>query len=646
MATYNRYPAIDENNNFPPAVRQAILESSEFRNEFLKSSVTKVNPFKRKIQEWRGNSWADKARTNFTAGESIGELVADIYGGVFQARAVSSRGMVDAAYTAIGLGSYQFQPRSKNVVFFCDTWLNDSRYNGTTEASLLSYRYSIESIMSALTANAYTPSNTSAWTFDGSFISETTAVYAGAPSGASTPAQGTVLSSGGVRWRTNTSGAAAFFNIIGSEVDIQFSIPVGGGGTYELYEGTTLVKSVNFSARVKQEAPAIMSVRGLTNARHNFKLVNKSGTMIVDSFRIPLPKSNHTRIVFVPAPTMPLGGGNILPAGDPTDTYDAARTLFLNILKDVVKAYPTATIIDTNVVAWPTTMFSNDNRHLNDMGNALLATVISDQLINVGYSEGLNSLSTNGYAVEYTPAGNPSIPSGGVNGVGSATPPKPVTAYTGTDWHYSADSLVPTNALDAWPAAQSNMPDLIRNTASMRPSVTNENGRPTVFFDGVDDGLIAAGAPRTDVETIAVLAKVRAIEAGSSRRYLASVTGTTVATMGIGSAANMWVASQGTPMTIPFATEPFNDGYNVFIFVMNGDNSVYRVNATEVEGPAGVQTGKTGLIIARNSGDSELTSAPISVMDVMHFPKALNASERNAVYNYLKAKASPVANPL
>lgn len=643
MVEYNRYPAMDENNNFPPPVRKALAGSPEFKSglksEIEKKGLPKTSPLKRKNQEWRGNSWADKARTNFTAGESIGELVSDIYSGKFLARAVSSRGMIDAAYTVIGQGAYQFQPRSKSVVFFCDTWLNDSRYNGTSASSLLGYRYAIETIMLALTANAAVASNTSAWTYDSTFVQETTPTYTTAPSGTSTPAQGTVLSTGGSRWITSTAGATAFFNIMGPSVDITFSIPTTGGGVYEVYEGSTLIKSVNLSAKVYQEAPATISIRGLTNTQHNLKLVNKSGVMIVDSYRIPLPASNHTQIVFVPAPTMPVGGGNILPTGDKAASYDAARTLFLDILKEVTRLYPTVTIVDTNVVSWPTSVFSNDNRHLNDIGNAQLANVISEQLSGIGFTEGLNSLTTNGYAADYTPAPNPTMPTGGTIGTGSTKPPKVVTPYEGTDWHYTAESLYPTSSLDSWPAAQANMPELTRNTATFRPSVVTENGKSVVVFDGIDDSLGSTTVPRNAVETIAMLVKVRSVESGSTRRYMVSAQGGVVSTFGISSGANGWVASEGVAMNILFSQEAYSSDYKVIMFVMNGASSVYRVNATEVTGDAGTQSAKNGLIIARNSGDADNTSTPISVMDILHFPKALSSSERTAVYNYLKAKA-------
>lgn len=584
-------------------------------------------------QENRGDSWMDPARPNTR--QSIGQRVALRTRGVFVDRAASSRTMEDHANIILGGGPWAWAPGTRNLVLCSSTHLNNSKYLGTGPAAQRGYKHALRSFLTRITAMGVAAANTRQWTYDSSFAPESTVTYTTTPTGGSTPAQGTSLSTGGQRFRTTTVGAKAFVNVTpsGGVADIVFVARAAGAGLHRVKDAAsgTVLGTIDLTQPVAQETPATLRLTGLGNGLRRLQVELVSGSsMTIDSLSVPLPAGWQVPVVFAPAPDVPNGGGNTLPAGDPlAGDYNAAQALYRSMLLEVIAGFPSASMVDVKPAAanWPggtSGVYNTDQRHLNDLGASQFASRIVEHLSTVPFSASINALVTTSPPTYALPAA-PDVPAGGQAGSGS-----PLASAT-RDWR--ASSLA-EGAVALWKDAVGNV-DLTQTLAAQQPLAVTEEGLKFVRFDGVDDFIANTSDPRPAVETVARLVRLRA-PATSSRRYFASSASAGNRVCGVGSTLNNYVMNSGAVLSPAPAVAPDTE-WHVMIEVYNGTNSIISIDGVETTGNAGTYPEVVGHRYAVSQGDTGGTGSatPIDVARVVHWNRALSVEERADVLDAL-----------
>lgn len=592
-------------------------------------------------QENRGDSWMDPARTNTR--QSIGQRVALRTRGEFVNRAASSRTMEDHANIVLGGGPWAWTPGTRNLVLNSSTHLNNSKYLGTKDPARRGYGHAVRSFLTRLTSMAVVAANTRQWTYDSSFSEETTVTYSSTPLGGSTPAQGTVLSTGGKRFQTTKVGAKAYVNVTPSasgEADIVFVARTSGAGVHTVRDAATnaVLGTIDLSGAVAQETPATLRLIGLGTATRQLRVELTSGSsMTIDSLSVPLPPAWQVPIVFAPAPDVPNGGGNTLPAGDPISDYNAAQALYRAMLAEIVADFPSASVADMKPARanWPggvNGVFNTDQRHLNDLGASQFASLIVAHLAKLPFSSGLNALVSTTVPA-YTPPTTPAIPAGGRAGSGESGDP-----LLSATRRWRASTLTDGVPVQNWTDSVGGVV-LSQAAEAQRPTVVTEGGLKFVRFDGVDDFLDGAGSEvRPPVETIARLVRLRAAPT-ASRRYFASSKAGGNRVSGVASALNNYVMNNSAVLSPTPGIAP-NLGWHVLLEVHNGTSSVISIDGVETIGNAGAQLiDVLGYRLAVSQGDTagSGSATPIDMAEITHWDRALDADERAAVVASLNA---------
>ncbi|WIB25801.1 hypothetical protein [Curtobacterium sp. MCSS17_015] len=578
-----------------------------------------------------GDSWADMARSNYTAGASpqqrLGKRldVASI-----TARGASSRTVEDIANFTLG-GPWGWVPRSKALVTLTSCHLNNTKYLGTAAPAQRGYKHACRALFSALTANAAIASNTAAFAYSPGWTSETTQSYTSA-TGSSTPAQGTVVSTGGSRWTTTTVGAYALVNVAADIVDLFLVARVAGAGVATVTDNTsgTTLGVLDLTAAVAQETPAVLRLTGLGTGTRTLRITHSSGaSLTVDSVRIPL--SAPVPIVAAPAPDMPVNSTNSLPSGDPSSSYHEAQQKERAWMTEVAADFPTVTICDLNDHGFTDDDFYTDHRHLNDKGSAKWASAVQQHLAGLGYSRGLNTTGSSDPAA-YTPPAPPTVPSGGQDGTGAGAVPPPAgtdTPISGASYDFGSAGL-PLGTLPQWGALAGGTP------LAGAATVQDDGGGRYVRINGATttgDYMESAAPTRTIVETEAIVFRAPVIS--STNRFIASAySASPTRTVGFNSLGTAFVTSDGTALMKTTAPLP-DTAWHVIIVVRNGTNSVLSVDGVELAGNIGTATAVSGIRLANSAGG--VNRGQFDIRRAVIIPSALDASARTALYNQLHA---------
>lgn len=352
------------------------------------------------------HSWG-AADTNATPGTRFWQRIANRFRmGTVTNTSVSGRTIGDLSNLALS-GANAWAVRTKALVTLVCT-INDRTLFGLTTAARAGYRHAWRSLLSLLTANGVVASNTSYFSFVGTWIKETVV-------GVATDAQGQIANStGGVRWKTTTVGDYYEFTFTGTAVDAVLVARAGAGaGLVTFTEGATSLGSLDLTQGTAQDCTAIFPIRGLAAGNHNVRATLTSGaSLTVDSYRIPST---------APVPIAVLGEPPVIPKPadiDPTH-YAADVEVYKSDLATVVAEFPSAKYVDLNTPSWnPATMLVTDadggHKHPNDAGCAYIAGVLADALRAMPYSQGLNiTTSPTGYPAAYAPPAGPDIAAGG-----------------------------------------------------------------------------------------------------------------------------------------------------------------------------------------------------------------------------------------
>jgi hypothetical protein len=353
-----------------------------------------------------GHSWFGN-NVNATPGARFFERVQKRLGmGTITNKGVSGRTAGDMANLTLS-GANSWTLRSKALAMLMCT-INDATLFDGSAAARRHYSHAWRSMLATITANGAVAANTTSFVYSSGWTTEAVSGTSASPQAA------TVNSTGGTRWTTSTTGNYFEFTFTGTDVDVFLVARTAGAGLVTFTEGGTARGTLDLTATMGQDTPAVHKIRGLTAGTHTIRGTLTSGaSLTVDSYRIPST---------APVPILVLGEPQVIPAEGDQGTYLADVELLKTDLAVVVAEYPSAKYLDLNAESgWNTaTMLVSDGKHPHDWGSSWIADKVLDKLAEFPYSTGLNVLAAS-YPSAYSIPAGPAIPSGGKDGTGGIT---------------------------------------------------------------------------------------------------------------------------------------------------------------------------------------------------------------------------------
>ena len=365
------------------------------------SSVATLGQFEIQPMWLFGHSWQANNSNATPGGRWFERVIKRLNMGTATVKAISGRTIGDNTMLALA-GANAWTPRTKALVALGCTINDIVRFSGSASGRR-AYIHAWRAMLSVLTANAAVASNSASFVFSSGWARESV-------SGTSSDTSGLVRNStGGQQWHTETTGSYFEFTFTGTEVDVFMIAKIAGSGVVTFTEGGLSRGTLDLTATVAQEVPAIHRIRALSFGTHTIRGTLSSGVSIwVDSYRIPLT---------APAPILVYGEPPLIWDAYANDaTADALLVSMKADLAGIVAEFPSATYLDLNVPGWNTaSMLTSDGIHPNDEGCAWIATQAIEKLASIPYSTGLN-VTVDSYPPAYTPPTGPVVPLGGQAG--------------------------------------------------------------------------------------------------------------------------------------------------------------------------------------------------------------------------------------
>jgi hypothetical protein len=456
---------------------QAIANAASTDGSATKAALSAVGLGQFEVQPmWLfGHSWQAN-NANATPGARWWERVIKRLGmGAGTVKAVSGRTIGDNTVLALA-GANAWVPRTKAFVALACTINDLVRFSGS-DAGRRAYRHAWRAMLSVLTANAAVAANTASFVYSPGWTRE-------AVTGGASDTSGLVRNStGGQQWHTETVGRYFEFTFTGSDVDVHLVAKMAGAGLVTFTEGGTNLGTLDLTAAVAQEVPAIFRVRGLAAGTHTIRGTLTSGsTLWVDSYRIPLT---------APAPILVYGEPplNWAAYGDQA-TLDALLISFKSDLAAICAEYASVVYADLDRAGWSkSAMLTIDGIHPNDAGCAWMATEVIKAMSTIPYSRGLNVTDTPYPSAYVAPAG-PSIPSGGK--AGNYVDPGPTPTLPAVDTFNRADAAslgTTSDGSQAWSSFASPSITGAAGISSNRGYISARSGSSGWFGQTLDTGV-------------------------------------------------------------------------------------------------------------------------------------------------------------
>lgn len=551
-----------------------------------------------------GHSWFG-SNANATPNARFFERVVKRLGmGAITNRGVSGRTSGDIANLILG-GASSWALRTKALAILCCT-INDVTLFDGSAAARRGYAHAWRTLLSVITANGVVAANTSTFVYSPGWVTEAVVGTSSSPQAA------TANSTSGTRWKTTTVGAYAEFSFTGTGVDVILTARAEGAGLATFTEGATARGSLDLSATVAQDVPAVHKIRGLSAGTHTIRATLASGaSLTIDSYRVPSS---------APAPVLVLGEPQVIPTSSDHPTYLADVETLKGDLAMLVAEYPSAKYLDLNQPGWSTsTMLVADGKHPQDHGSAWIASKVVDALSRMPYSTGLNVLAASYPAAYVAPVG-PAVPSGGQDGTGgTVTPvPLPATVTAGFTSRHRAATLTTAEGspVTNWPNEVSGGPTW---TATAAPLMRTSEGVRRLEFDGVDDFMIRPSTPEQRGTRIVVV-RMRDLTGG---RNILAPSGGAAWTLGVASYLR-WIINGGTALDSGVAA---STDLVVVGGVFDGTTSMIAVNGgTPVTGPVGSGAPGTNTWMARTAS----TFTPVDVYEEIAWSTPLTSAELQA----------------
>jgi hypothetical protein len=351
-----------------------------------------------------GHSW-QASTGNATVGARWWERVSKrLNMGTEVVKAVSGRTIGDNTMLALA-GANSWTPRTKALVVAGCTINDLVRFGGSAEGRR-AYIHAWRAMLSILTCNAAVAGNTPAFVYSAGWTRASVVGTAADTSGL------VKNSTGGQQWTTTTPGSYFEFNFTGTSADVFLVAKMAGAGLVTFKEGATTLGTLDLTAAVAQDTPAIFKIRGLSSGTHLIRGTLTSGaSLTVDSYRIPLSAAAPILVFGEPPLIWDTYGADA--------TYEALMTSFKGELATICAEFPTVKYLDLNQPGWDQSiMLTSDGIHPNDAGCAWIASKAIQKLREFPYLLGLNKLAAS-YPADYVAPANPSVPGGGA--VGGAT---------------------------------------------------------------------------------------------------------------------------------------------------------------------------------------------------------------------------------
>jgi hypothetical protein len=422
-----------------------------------------------------GHSWQAN-NANATPGARWWERVIKRLGmGAGTVKAISGRTIGDNTVLALS-GANAWVPRTKAFVALACTINDLVRFSGSA-AGRRAYISAWRAMLSVLTANAAVASDTASFVYSTGWTRE-------AVVGSSSDTSGLVRNStGGRQWHTETAGRYFEFTFTGTDVDVHLVAKIAGAGLVTFTEGATTLGTLDLTATVAQEVPAIFRIRGLASGTHTIRGTLTSGASLwVDSYRIPST---------APAPILVYGEPplNWSAYGDQA-TLDALLTSFKADLATICAEYPSVLYVDLDRVGWDkANMLTVDGIHPNDAGCAWMATQIIVEMAQIPFSAGLNVTGA-AYPSAYVAPAGPATPAGGH--AGNYIDPGPTPTLPGVDTFNRADASSLGTTSDGsqnWMTLASPSVTGAAAISSNRGVITARTGSSGWFAQSVDTGV-------------------------------------------------------------------------------------------------------------------------------------------------------------
>lgn len=401
LPSQGQEPWFEERNAFDLAVKEGV--------EGLVRGIPLLAMLEKQPLHARGHSWVIGTGTNVTGGRIHERIAARMLMGTITQGGASGRTVVDVANLALG-GSDAVPIRLKRFLYLVCT-INDLTLHGSKGApARRGYNHAWRTLLALSTANAAIAANTTAFVYGPSWSTEAVSGTTSDPGGA------IVNSTGGVRWRTSTPGDPALFRFDGTEVDVILTARVAGAGIATFKEGSTVLGTIDLTAGVAQEAPALFAIRDLPAGVHTVSVELTSGaSLTIDSIRIPST---------APAPGVVLGEPPVVPTATDYAGYLNDLIVYKSDLAAIVADFPSFTYVDLDRPGWdPENMLVVDSnggrKHANDYGAGWIAGEAIYDLRNVAYSGGLGTTLNQQYPDPYVAPAAQGIPYGAVDGTGS-----------------------------------------------------------------------------------------------------------------------------------------------------------------------------------------------------------------------------------
>lgn len=349
-----------------------------------------------------GHSWLGN-NSNATPNARFFERVARrLNMGTVTNKGVSGRTVGDIANLTLG-GANAWVPRTKALAMLMCT-INDVTLFDGSAAGQRSYGHAWRALLAAVTANAAVAANTRNFVYSQGWTNE---AVTGTPASAQAVTRN---STGGTQWTTTVPGSFFEFTFSGADVDVFLVAKKAGAGLVSFTEGSTALGTMDLTATMGQDVPAVYRIRNRGTGTHTVRGTLVSGkSLTVDSYRIPST---------APVPVLVLGEPKVIPTATDQASYLADVERYKTDLAAIAAEFPSAHYLDLAAEpGWNTgTMLTWDGKHPHDRGSAWIAGRVQAALSGIPYSTGLNVLS-GGYPGAYTAPEGPAIPGGGQSGV-------------------------------------------------------------------------------------------------------------------------------------------------------------------------------------------------------------------------------------